>query len=162
MAKKGLVVLGISQGGFAHLFSDKPIRNVDDLQGQKVWVPEDDKVTRYAFEKAKVSPIPLPIPDVYTGLQTGLLNTVGINPTGAIALQWHTKVKHMVDRPLLFIMGFLVVDKKAFNKLSKDDQNHVHHAVSAAFTRLDSSNRKDDENAKKALAANGIRNCRTH
>ena len=105
LAKKGFVVLGISEGGFAHLFSDKVIRDVDDLLGQKVWVPEQDKITRYTFETAGITPIPLPVSDVYTGLQTGLLDTVGINPAGAIALQWHTKVKHMIDRPLALFNG---------------------------------------------------------
>ena len=156
LAKKGFVVLGISEGGFAHLFSDKPIHRLSDLFDQKVWVPEQDKITRFAFETAGITPIPLPVADVYTGLQTGLLNTVGINPTGAIALQWHTKVNHMVDRPLLFLMGFLVVDKKTFNKLSAEDQAIVHQAVAAAFERLDESNRQDDQKAKQALQENGI------
>ena len=154
--KKGLVVLGISEGGFAHLFSDKEIRNVSDLKGQKVWVPEEDLITRHAFKRADVSPIPLPVADVYTGLQTGLLDTVGVNPTGAIALQWHTKVKHMVNRPLLFLMGFMVVDKRTFKKLSADDQAIVHRIVDDAFDRLNVSNQTDDENAKEALQANGI------
>ena len=35
LKRKGLSVLGISEGGFAHLFSDKPVRTLSDLRGQK-------------------------------------------------------------------------------------------------------------------------------
>ncbi len=156
LAKKGLVVLGISQGGFAHLFSNKPIRTINDLPGQKIWVPENDAILNNAFQIAGVSPVPLPISDVYTSLQTGLLDTVGINPTGAIALQWHAKVNHMIDRPLLFLMGIMVVDKKVFQKLSRQDQAVVHEAVTKAFVLLDISNRIDDEQATIALVESGI------
>ena len=53
-------------------------------------------------------------------------------------------------------MGFMVVDKKIFNKLSDADKRVVHESVSAAFERLDDSNRSDDQKAKQALQANGI------
>ncbi len=157
LEKKGLVVLGISQGGFAHLFSENPIHNIDDLQTQKVWIPENDRITAHAFEKTGVNPIPLPIADVYTGLQTGLINTVGANPTSAIALQWHTKIKYMVEQPLLFIMGLMVVDKKVFDKLSSEDQAIVKHAVVKAFVKLDASNQIDDEQAKQAMLKSGVK-----
>lgn len=156
LEKKGFVVLGISEGGFAYLMSDKPIQTSDDLTEQKVWIPEGDVISLETFKSAGISPISLPVSDVYTGLQTGLIDTVGINPTGAIALQWHTKVKYLTNEPLLFIMGYMVVDKRAFKKVSSADQVVVKEAVAAAFGRLDALNRKDDEGAFQALQANGV------
>ncbi|EDY86852.1 trap dicarboxylate transporter, putative [gamma proteobacterium HTCC5015] len=156
LAKKGLVVLGISEGGFAYMFSDRAVQSVEDIKSRKVWVPEGDRISRETFESAGISPVALPISDVYTGLQTGLIDTVAINPTGAIALQWHTRVNAMTHEPLLFIMGMMVVDKRAFMRLSTADQGVVKEAVSAAFGRLDQANRNNDEQALKALEANGI------
>ena len=156
LAKKGMVLLGISEGGFAYLMADKPLRNSEDLKTQKVWIPEGDVISQSIFEKAGVTPVSLPVSDVYTGLQTGLINTVGVNPTGAIALQWHTKVKQVTDEPLLFLMGTMVVSKKAFKKVNAADQKVVKGAVSAAFARLDAINRKDDQKARAALKSTGI------
>ena len=157
LAKKGLVVLGISEGGFAYLFSDKQINGVADLVSQKVWVPEGDRIMQNAFKKTNVNPVPLPVSDVYTGLQTGLLDTVTINPTGAVALQWHTKVHYMVERPILFIMGVMVLDKRAFDKLSSADQQLLVDVVGATFKRLDQSNQRDDQKAINALKATGVK-----
>lgn len=156
LAKKGMVLLGISEGGFAYLMADKPLRNSEELKTQKVWIPEGDVISQSIFEKAGVTPVSLPVSDVYTGLQTGLINTVGVNPTGAIALQWHTKIKQVTDEPLLFLMGAMVVSEKSFKKVNAADQKIIKAAVSSAFSRLDAINRKDDQSARKALQSIGI------
>lgn len=156
LAKKGFQLLGLSEGGFAYLMSNKAITNAADIKGQKVWVPEGDLIGNEIFTVAGINPIASPISNVYTGLQTGLLDTVTINPAGAIALQWHTKVSHLSDEPLLLIMGMLVVDKKAFKKIKAADQTIVKQTVAAAFKHLDSLNEKGNIGARDALQKNGV------
>ncbi len=156
LAANGIVLLGISEGGFAYLMSNRPLHSSEDLQQQKVWIPEGDVISQSIFASAGVTPVSLPVSDVYTGLQTGLIDTVGINPTGAIALQWHTKVKSVTDEPLLFLMGTMVVSQRAFKKVNAADQQVVKAAVSAAFARLDKVNRSDDDKARKALEDSGV------
>ena len=156
LADHGFQVLGLSEGGFAYLMSNKAITNAADIQGQKVWIPEGDLIGNEIFTVAGIRPIASPISNVYTGLQTGLLDTVTINPAGAIALQWHTKINHLSDEPLLLIMGMLVVDQKAFKKINAEDQAIVKQTVAAAFKRLDTINEKGNIGARAALQKNGI------
>jgi TRAP-type C4-dicarboxylate transport system substrate-binding protein len=156
LSENGFELLGLSEGGFAYLMSNKALTKASDIQGQKVWVPEGDLIGNEIFTVAGIKPIASPISNVYTGLQTGLLDTVTINPSGSIALQWHTKIQHMADEPLLLIMGMLVVDQKAFKKISADDQVIVKHAVAAAFKRLDTINEEGDISARAALQKNGV------
>ena len=156
LSENGFELLGLSEGGFAYLMSNKALTKASDIQGQKVWVPEGDLIGNEIFTVAGIKPIASPISNVYTGLQTGLLDTVTINPSGSIALQWHTKIQHMADEPLLLIMGMLVVDQKAFKKISTDDQVIVKHAVAAAFKRLDTINEEGDISARAALQKNGV------
>jgi TRAP-type C4-dicarboxylate transport system substrate-binding protein len=156
LADNGFQLLGLSEGGFAYLMSNKALTQAADIQGQKVWVPEGDLIGNEIFSVAGIKPIASPISNVYTGLQTGLLDTVTINPSGAIALQWHTKIQHLADEPLLLIMGMLVVDQKAFNKIKADDQAIVKQAIATAFKRLDSINEKGDIGARAALQKNGV------
>jgi TRAP-type C4-dicarboxylate transport system substrate-binding protein len=156
LANNGFQLLGLSEGGFAYLMSNKALTKAADIRGQKVWVPEGDLIGNEIFSEAGINPIASPISNVYTGLQTGLLDTVTINPSGAIALQWHTKVQHLSDEPLLLIMGMLVVDQKAFKKINANDQVIVKQVVAAAFKRLDFINEKSDVSARAALQKNGI------
>ncbi len=153
---KGIRALGISEGGFAYFMSREPIRKVEDLSGLKNWLPEGDRITQTMYETVGIAPVPLPLPDVYTGLQTGLIDTVGTNPTGAIAFQWHTKIKYVTDIPLVYLLGTFIMDEKAFDKIKPEDQKIVSETMANVFKMLDVINREDNIKAHAALKQQGI------
>ncbi|HEY0180245.1 MAG TPA: TRAP transporter substrate-binding protein DctP [Dokdonella sp.] len=154
--KAGFELLGISGGGFAYLMSTREIKTRDDLKNAKVWVPQGDEIAEATFKAAGVTPIPLPLSDVYTSLQTGLIDTAANTPSGAIAFQWHTKIKHVVDLPVIYVVGELVVDEKTFQALSPADQKVLSDEVGAVFDRLDQQSRADNASARTALQQQGI------
>jgi len=156
LEKAGFVALAVSDGGFAYLLSRNPIHKVEDLSGAKVWIVEDDVMSQIAFDIAGVAPVPLPLADVYTGLQTGLVDTVAAPPMGAIAFQWHTKVKYLTDVPLMYLTGILAVERRAFEKLTPPDRAVVMEIIGVANARLDTEGRKGDANAREALKNQGI------
>ena len=155
MTDKGFTILGISEGGFAYLMSDSTVKSVEDLKKQKLWIPEDDVLNEALFRKMGVYPVTLPLADVYTGLQTGLIDTIGATPTGALAFQWHTRIRSITDVPLLYLVGVLVVDNKRFNKISPADQKIVKDIVAQTFSAMDAVNRKDNDSARQALQKMG-------
>ena len=152
----GFELLGISGAGFAYLMSTRDIKSRDDLKSAKVWVPQGDKAAEVTFKVAGVTPIPLPLSDVYTSLQTGLIDTAANTPAGAIAFQWHTKLKHMVDLPLTYVVGEIVVDKKVIDTLSAEDRKVLGDAFDAGFARLEKTSREDNASAREALKQQGI------
>jgi len=152
----GLISFGFAEMGFAYVMSTNPVRNIADLRQQKVWVPASNQIGLLAFESANISPIPLPLRDVLMGLQTGMINAVAGTPTGAIALQWHTKVKYIADFPLSYVFGTLVFDKKSFNKISAADQKIVRDTLTQVTHEVDTLSRLDNISAIKALKNQGI------
>lgn len=154
--QRGYIAFGIAESGFAYLMSKRPVEKVEDLKGLKVWVPEGDPISRTFFEAAGRSPIPLALSDVLTGLQTGLIETVGTPAIGAIALQWHTTVKYLTDIPVMYTYGMLVIDKNAFKRLKPENQAIVREVIGERIATLNKRNRKDNINAKKALKNHGI------
>ena len=119
MEESGFVCFGIAQGGFTYLMSKQQVNSLEDLKDQKSWVPEKSDVGLSVYSYIGVTPISLPLSDVLTGLQTGLINTIITSPIGALALQWHTHVDYVVDLPLNYLAAMMVVDKKVFDKLSE-------------------------------------------
>jgi TRAP-type C4-dicarboxylate transport system substrate-binding protein len=153
---KGFIGFGFAEGGFAYLMSREPVTTVNELKARKAWAPEGDKLVLTAFESVGISPISLPVPDVHTALQTGLVDTVASPAVAAIALQWHTKVKYLTDVPLLYTYGLLVISKKAFDKLTEEDQDLVRQVLRKTFKAIDRQNRKDNVQALAVLKRQGI------
>jgi len=153
---KGLKMLGASNVGFAYLMGTRPLRSRADMSGIKLWVPQNDEIAERTFKLGGISPIPLPLGDVFTSLQTGLVDTVANTPSGAIALQWHGKVKSMIDLPLSFVVGFMVMDLKSWQKLAPADQAVVGKAFASAAQRMDANIKRDDAAALVAMKKQGL------
>ena len=157
LKKGGFVSFGLAGAGFAYIMSSVPIHTVEDLSRQKVWAPDDDPVFLLVVKNFGVTPIPLSLADVRTGLQTGLINTVATSPVGAIALQWHTQVKYVLEIPMSYLYGTLGVTKKSFEKISAEDQKITGEVIGGIMREIDQQNRKDNLNAMETLRKQGIR-----
>lgn len=156
LAKKGFVCLGFAEGGMALMFSRDPIANLSDLKGKKVWVPEGDLPSYAAMEANGLTPVTLPLTDVLTGLQTGLIDVIGASPLAAIAFQWHTQLKYYNPTPLSYIYALLVIDSRAMKKLSEPDRQVVTEVLGGIYHQLDKENRQENAQAETALHQQGI------
>ena len=154
--QSGLVVLGIARGGFAQIMAGAPVRRADDLRGRKVWVPEGDLISYAAMEELGLSPVTLPITDVLTGLQTGLIDIIGSSPVGALVLQWHTKVKYVTDLPVSYLFGLLALEERALRRVSDEDQAVIRDVLGKVYDGFEVENLEDDRKALAALIDSGI------
>jgi TRAP-type C4-dicarboxylate transport system substrate-binding protein len=62
----------------------------------------------------------------------------------------------MVDLPLTYVVGEIVVDKKVIDTLSAEDRKALDESFAAGFVRLDKINRGDNASAREALKQQGI------
>ncbi len=157
LEQAGFVSYGFAGGGFAYFMTGKPVAGLADLRGQKIWVPEGDQTSYVAMQALQLSPVILPITDVLTGLETGLLDIVATPPVGAVILQWYTKTGFVTNLPLSYTLGVLAIDKAALQGVSAADQAVIREVMSALYARLDAQNRLDNAKAEQALRANGLK-----
>jgi TRAP-type transport system periplasmic protein len=156
LERAGFVTFGFIEGGFANLLANEPISSVEDMRRKKVWVPEGDPISFMAMETLGLSPAVLPVTDVLTGLQTGLIDIAFASPVAALVLQWHTKVKYITDLPVSYSMGIFAIEKGAFSALSVADQQTVREVMSRYIGDLDREARDDNRRAAEVLASSGL------
>jgi TRAP-type C4-dicarboxylate transport system substrate-binding protein len=156
-ADKGYILLGWSEGGFIRLMSTAPISSIDDLRKAKVWIWEDAPMAKAIFDAAKISAIPLSLPDVLVGLQTGLVDVVYAPPSGAISLQWFTRTKYITDLPLMYLTGGVVVKKKVFKKLSPAEQQTLLELCSKYLAELKLVIRRANQEAINVMKKHGVK-----
>jgi TRAP-type C4-dicarboxylate transport system substrate-binding protein len=154
----GYILLGFSEVGFVYLMSStNPISGVADIKKAKVWIQEDSHVAKAVFDAANVTAIPLSIPDVLVGLQTGLVDVVYIPPTGAISLQWFTKVKYMTNVPLAYVAGAIVINKDAFKRLSPAYQAILLESSQRHLSQLKAVARNENQEAIKVMVKQRVK-----
>ena len=109
-----------------------------------------------AMEALGLSPAVLPVTDVLTGLQTGLIDIAFASPVAALVLQWHTKVKYITELPISYSMGIFAIEKGAYAALSADDQKILREVMSRYIVGLDREARDDNRRAAEVLASSGL------
>jgi len=148
---KGYKILGWAEQGFIYLFSNKEIRSVADVKASKCWAWQGDAFAAGIFDAFGVTPVPIPVPDVLTALQTGIVDTCYNSLYGLVALQWFTKLKYMSAFPLTYATGALIVKKSKFDKLPPELQTIMLEVAKEYTEILIQKTREDNETAYKTL-----------
>jgi TRAP-type C4-dicarboxylate transport system substrate-binding protein len=142
--------------GFIQLFSKHPIYSLDDLRKRRIWLWQGDPLGTAFFTASNISPVPLPITEVFTSLSTGLIDTTIAPPLGAIALQWFSKTPYMTAVPVMDGIGGLLVSRQFFDKLPVDLQELLRRTGDEAGRRLLVETRRDNEKSLQVLKQHGI------
>ncbi len=153
----GYVLLGWSEGGFVYLMTNAPMATISDFKKAKVWIWEDSPMAKAIFDEAGISAIPLSVPDVMVGLQTGLVDVVYAPPAGAISLQWFTKVKYILDVPLIYLVGGIVMRRDLFTSLPPGHQQALLVAFRDHVGPLKQVLRKENQEAIKVMERHGVK-----
>ncbi|OGS15689.1 MAG: ABC transporter substrate-binding protein, partial [Elusimicrobia bacterium RIFOXYA2_FULL_58_8] len=148
---RGYVLLGWAEVGNVNIFSNSPVTKPEDLKAVKMWIWEGDPIAEATFAALKIKPIPLSITDVMTSLQTGMINGVYGSPLSVIALQWFSRMKYVLSTPIANASGAVVISKKTFDALSKEDQKIMLELGDKYFKALTAQSRKDNEDSVKIL-----------
>ena len=152
----GVVPLGFIAVGFAYAMGTKPVGTISEVRRSKVWVPKDDDGAKHNLKVFGINPIPLPVGDVLTGIQTGLIDTIASPPVAAIALQWHTQIEYMLDIRLQYIYTIFAIDERMFKRLSTEHQNVVRSEMKSALARVENQLIEDHDEAFDVILEQGV------
>ncbi len=154
--KGGFVLLGWTDLGSVYIFSKNPIASPEDMKKEKMWVWEGDPIALAAYKALGVNPVPLSVVDVMQSLQTGMINGVYGPPLGVVALQWHSKLKHIYPVPIAESTGAVLVSKKFYDALPADQQKLLTDVSAKHLLRLNELTNAENDKALEALKKQGL------
>lgn len=152
----GFELLGWMEVGFIQFFSREPIYSLEDMRKRRIWLWQGDPLGTAFFSAGNISPVPLPVTEVFSSLSTGLIDTTVAPPLAAIGLQWFTKVSYMTNLSIMDAIGGILVSRKFFDELPKDLQEILRRTGEETAQQLLIQTRLDNEKSISVLKNHGI------
>jgi tripartite ATP-independent transporter DctP family solute receptor len=148
LKKSGIRILGWMEQGFrVTLTVKKPINGLKDFEGLKIRVPED-KVLIRTFQLVKAAPTVIPWGEVYTSLQTGVVEGMESTTPAMYTMKFYEVANYIAETNHQHsVVGFLI-SEKFFQSLSKAAQEVI---LQAARETMDSNYRQARGTAQKSL-----------
>jgi len=142
--------------GFVYLFSNTPVKTPSDLKKTKLWTWDEDPIAKKVAEVAGVNSVELGVPDVWTSLETGLVDAFVNSPYGAIALRWYEKARYVTNLKLSMGIGGSLLTQKAWKSLPADVQTVLTEVTNESHAALLQRIRSDNKKAMKTLKEKGL------
>ncbi|MCP4401590.1 MAG: TRAP transporter substrate-binding protein [bacterium] len=119
LEKLNVKVLNYSHGGFRVVASKRPLNSIDDFKLLKIRVPE---VPVYVdtFKAIGTNPTPIPWGEVYTSLQTGVVEAVENPPDGLYTTKLQEVTKYLTRTNHIYVDVMMTINKGIFESLPED------------------------------------------
>lgn len=108
-------------GGTRSFYTKKPVHSPDDLKGMKIRVISTP-TTNKSIELLGASPVSLPLGDVYTSLQQGVIDGAENNIPSYASTRHDEVAKFYSADQHTSIPDYLVISEKAWNKMTPEQQ----------------------------------------
>jgi TRAP-type transport system periplasmic protein len=144
-AKAGFVLLGDSQIGPSMIFTRAPVRTMDELRRTKLWTLDNDLTKRRILTALGLTLVPLPFDRSRQAYDAHEVDGFLAPPTGALAFQWSTQARYLLDVPTDYILGCVVIKTRAFDRLTFAQQQAVRAAAATFAVRFDEVGAHTDE-----------------
>lgn len=133
LASSGMRLLGFYDNGFRYVFTrSKPLRAMGDFKGVKIRVPEAPSYLR-TFEALGAAPTVVPFPELYTALQTGLVEGYEGNPASNVDQKFYEVTKMVSPTRHLFLSAAVVMSEKKLQSLTAAQRDAVQSAFAEAL-----------------------------
>jgi len=127
MAAQGLVLLGYLYDGPRVTISNRPLRSLADFRGLKLRVPQTPLYVQMA-QAFGASPTPVALPEVYSALQSKVVDALEGTPTSLFSSKYHEVAKNIARTDHIFFVAYIAMTKKLFDGLPTDQQEALRAA----------------------------------
>jgi tripartite ATP-independent transporter DctP family solute receptor len=154
--KKGLKVLAVWENGYRHITNNKrPIVKPADLQGIKLRVPEG-KWRVKMFQAYGANPSPMKFSEVFTALQTGVMDGEENPFTQIYSAKFQEVQKYLSLTGHVYTPAYVVVGARKWATLPADVRQILEETAKETQAYVYETAAKDDKDLLEKLKAAGM------
>jgi len=154
--KQGFKVLNWGDAGWVRFFAKRPVIRPDDLKPLKIFTWEGDTTYVEAMKEMGYQPVPLAATDIYTALQSGLIDAFPTTAIAALSFQWFGLANHMTDVRWAPLVGALIVSTNAWRSVPDDLKPILARDAADAAIAARAKIRPLEDQAIVAMQAHGL------
>ena len=154
---KCYTVIGFWENGVRHITNSKrPIDKPSDLKGLKIRTPKSTWRVKM-FQSWGSAPTPMSFKEVFTALQTGVIDGQENPYTNIAGAKFQEVQKYLSKTGHVYTPAYLTAGKDAFSKLPNDVQNILKNAAEDVRGRMYKAAEQDEISLEKKLVAGGMK-----
>ena len=153
---KGFKVLNWADIGWVHFFTKTPVRTLDDIRKLKLWMSTGDPETERLYKKLRFQVVPLPITDMLTSLQFGLIEAFQAPPLFAMLERSYEEAKNMVNIRWAPLVGATIISERGWNTIPAELQPEMLEAAKKSGEKLRDEIRRLDRDAVVQMKKRGL------
>ena len=132
LSSQGLLGLDFAFAGNRHvLMKDGFAETPADLKGKKIRIIGSPAMQSY-WEKVGAGPTAMPLTEVYTSLQTGVIDGIDIDLDALVTEKYYENAKYLTLTNQMTFPTVIVMSQKIYDELSPEDQEIVKQAMKTA------------------------------
>jgi TRAP-type C4-dicarboxylate transport system substrate-binding protein len=142
--RNGFVNIGEAVVGPSVVFSRRPIANMKDFAGQKLWIWSTDDVLKDMLPRIGVEVAALPIHEAGRAYDDGRIDGFVTPAAAALGFRWSAQARYFTELRMGFISGCLLISTAAFDSLSPDLQTVLRASAAKAQVRFERVGRSQE------------------
>ena len=154
LSSQGLVGLDFAFAGNRHvLLKDGFVSSPEDLQGKKLRIIGSPAVQDF-WEEVKAGPTAMPLSEIYTSLQTGVIDGIDIDLDALVTEKYYENAENLTLTNHATFPTAIVMSQQSFDQLSTEDQEIVQTAIKTAVDwGIEEAIKREKENLETLKAA---------
>ena len=152
----GFHVIAWYNAGWVHFFSRDAVVYPDDLRYQRLSVNASEADVLQAWRNIGFQAIPLSIPDITMGLQSGMVDAIYAPPMMAAANQWFAMADNMSTVRLAPVVSAVIISSRTWNRIPKDMRELLVTSTENVMSRLVDETLVLEQKSMDVMKRNGL------
>ncbi len=156
LAQKKIVVLSWAEAGWVHFFAKSPVSTPQELKELRLWTAAGHPQTERLFKEFGFQVVPLPMTDMLTGLQTGLIEAIDAPPLFALLDRSYQVANYMLDLKFAPLNAATVIRAETWQQVPDAYREQLREATRQIAADLRNAIRQAGEDAVSEMSRRGL------